>query len=106
GRLSAANPTKVEKLKLRLKWSLIVGMELKPNGPWPNYILECADKTPFLRTVRNDELKDRRDPNSGFRRRRGETFLSFQWPWEEINKPLRQRADGSFATDSKSARGD
>jgi hypothetical protein len=106
GRLSAANPTKAEKLKLRLKWSLIVGIKLQPNGPWPNYILECADKTPFLRTVRNDKLKDRRDPTSGFRRRRGETFLSFQWPWEEINKPLRRRADGSFATDSKSARGD
>jgi hypothetical protein len=82
-------------------------MELQPNGPWPNYILECANKTPFLRTVRNDELKDRRDPTSGFRRRKGEKFLSFQWPWEEVNKPLRQRAaDGTFVLDSKSARAD
>jgi hypothetical protein len=106
GRLSAANPTKAEQLKLRLKWFLIVGMELQPNGPWPHYILECADQTPFLRRVRKDELNDRRNPASGFRRRKGETFLSFQWPWEEINKPLRQRADESFVPDSKSARGD
>ncbi len=82
----------------QLKWSLIVSIELQGQGPWHGYVTCASDQSPFERTVRKDEEK-------GYMRRKGIKYVSFDgWPFEEINKPLKQGKDGNFIDDKKGIR--
>lgn len=92
---------RADRRRAQLRWVLTVSMEMEGRGPWFRHIADTPDKTAFLRTVRKDEEK-------GKQRRKGTEFTAWQgWPWEEINKPLKERSDGtSLVEDKKAARGD
>lgn len=80
----------------QLRWTLTVSMEMEGRGPWPRYVDQAHDKTPFMRTVRKDEPKDRNDQTKGWKRRKGSTFLDGEgWPWQEFNSPLKDNQDGT-----------
>jgi IS605 OrfB family transposase len=91
-----------ERVAQRLKglhWSLIVSLELQPQGPWYDFIRHAVDNTPFQRTVRKDE-------QTGKKRKKGTKYVSWNgWPHEEVNKPLKDGKNGLVADSSKERKG-
>lgn len=92
----------------QLRWTLTVSMEMEGRGPWPRYVDAFQDQTAFVRTARKDEPKDRNDHTQGWKRRKGDTFLDCEgWPWQELNKPLKDNRDGTaLVDDTGRSRGD
>lgn len=106
---------RAQRLRNQLRWTLTVSMEMEGLGPWPRFVTESGDQSPFTRTVRKDEPKDKKDYTKGLKRRKGDTYLdAIGWPWDELNKPLiekpaeKRKPDEppSLIVDTKATRGD
>lgn len=99
--IAKGDAQKAERRRQQLRWTLTVSMELESRGPWFRYIEDAKDKTPFLRSVRKDEVK-------GLKRKKRTHFVEAEgWPWQEFNKPLKDNKGGTaLVEDAKAARGD
>lgn len=98
GRLPCSDLQKKQRAKRRLQWYLTVALELQPIGPWYDYVRNAADPSPFRRTIRKNEDK-------GKKRQKGTKYLSINgWPFEEVNKPLRD-GGAKLVVDKQSVRG-
>ncbi len=93
---------RAETRRRQLRWSLAVALELEKRGPWFRYVEATPGQTPhpFQRRVKKDEEK-------GQRRKKGTRYLSLTgWPWEEINKPLKDNSNGTeLVVDEAASRG-
>lgn len=106
-----ADPAKKQKLseraKLqysRLRWFLTVTMEMDRRGPWISYVASASDQKPFLRHVRKDEPLDKNNPGKGLKRKKGDAYVEWDgWPWQELNKPLKDNKDGTALVEDTSA---
>jgi IS605 OrfB family transposase len=106
-----ADPAKKQKLseraKLqcsRLRWFLTVTMEMERRGPWISYVASASDQKPFLRHVRKDEPLDKNNPEKGLKRKKGDAYVEWDgWPWQELNKPLKDNKDGTALVEDTSA---
>lgn len=97
---------KAEELISKLQWTLTVSIELETRGPWPRYIAG-NNKSAFLRTIRKDRPKDTDDLSKGFTATKGEQYIEWSgWPWQELNKPLREDpARTALVDNARAARG-
>ena len=90
----------------KLQWTLTVSIELETRGPWPRYIAQ-NNKSAFLRTIRKDKPRDTDDLSKGFTATKGEQYIEWsRWPWQELNKPLRENPSRTALVDNtRAARG-